>query len=103
MREARINARITPASPVFPPVNASLLGIVMLDTRFPRPPGDAGNPASWPGPTLLKVVPQAWPRKIVQSAAGLRAAGVLHQIVDVVRQLESSGVHAITTSCGFLV
>jgi hypothetical protein len=103
MRETRINARITPASEVFPPVNAPLLGIVMLDTRFPRPPGDAGNPASWPAPTLLKVVPQAWPRKIVQSADGLRAAGVLEQFAASVRQLEAEGASAITTSCGFLV
>jgi len=75
----------------------------MLDTRFPRPPGDAGNPASWPVPTLLKVVPHAWPRRIVQSAAGLRAAGVLGGFADAVRQLEAAGACAVTTSCGFLV
>ena len=92
-----------PAPPVFPPVMAPLLGIVLLDTRFPRPPGDAGNPASWPVPTLVKVVTGAWPRKIVQSAAGLRAAAVLSEFVDAVRQLAGEGACAITTSCGFLV
>ena len=103
MRDTRISARITPAPPVFPPVVAPLLGVVLLDTRFPRPPGDAGNPASWPVPTLLKVVAGAWPRRIVQSAAGLRSAAVLGEFVDAVRQLAGEGAGAITTSCGFLV
>ena len=103
MRDTRISARTTPAPPVFPPVIATLLGIVLLDTCFPRPPGDAGNPASWPVPTLVKVVAGAWPSKIVQSAAGLRAAGVLSEFVDAVRQLADEGACAITTSCGFLV
>jgi hypothetical protein len=88
---------------VFPPVKAALLGIVMLDTRFPRPPGDAGNPVSWPAPALLKVVEGAWPRRIVQSADGLREAGVLRDFVDAVRELAGEGATAITTSCGFLV
>ena len=103
MREPRINARFTPASEVFPPVAPPLLGIAMLDTRFPRPPGDAGNPASWPVPTLLKVVEGAWPEKIVRSATGLQAAGVLEAFVGAVRELEERGATAITTSCGFLV
>ncbi len=103
MREARINARTGPAPTVFPPVKPPSLGIVLLDTRFPRPPGDAGNPASWRVPTVLKVVKGAWPQKIVQSAAGLRAAGVLDDFVDAVRQLAGAGVSAVTTSCGFLV
>jgi hypothetical protein len=101
--DARISARIAPASWVFPPVKPPLLGIVMLDTCFPRPLGDAGNPASWPVPTLMKVVQGAWPDRIVQSAAGLRAAGVLDQFVEVVGELAREGVSAITTSCGFLV
>ena len=103
MKDARISARITPAPPVFPPVKPPLLGIVMLDTRFPRPPGDAGNPASWKSPTVLKVVQGAWPQKIVQSGAGLRAAGVLDDFALAVRQLAGEGACAITTICGFLV
>ena len=103
MRDTRIKARIAPAPPVFPPVRSPLLGIVLLDTRFPRPHGDAGNPASWPVPTRVKVVAGAWPRKIVQLATGLRGAQVLGEFVGAVRQLAAEGACAITTSCGFLV
>lgn len=103
MRDPRIKASIRPAPPVFPPVKPPCLGIVMLDTRFPRPPGDVGHPASWQVPTLMNVVQGAWPQKIVQTAAGLRAAGVLDDFVEAVRQLVGQGASAITTSCGFLV
>lgn len=101
MNGGSIRARTVPAPPVFPP--DAPLGILMLDTRFPRPPGDIGNPASWPGPTLLRVVPQLAPGVVVQSAAGLLAAGVLPAMVRALRDLEAAGCFAITTSCGFLV
>ncbi|MEO7547605.1 MAG: aspartate/glutamate racemase family protein [Ramlibacter sp.] len=80
-----------------------VVGIVMLDTRFPRPPGDVGHPDSFGIPTLRGVVHGAWPDNIVASAAGLRAARVVPAFVAVARQLERDGVLAITTSCGFLV
>ena len=35
---------------------APLLGILMLNTRFPRPPGDIGNPETWPFPVRYEVV-----------------------------------------------
>ncbi|MCG2593074.1 aspartate/glutamate racemase family protein [Ramlibacter sp. XY19] len=75
----------------------------MLDTRFPRPLGDIGNPASWPIPTLLKVVPRLAPGVVVQSAAGLRASGVLPQLQAALLALEEAGCEVLTTSCGFLV
>jgi hypothetical protein len=103
MKEERINASIRPAPPVFPPVKPPLLGIVMLDTRFPRPIGDAGNPASWPVPVQALVVEGAWPERVVRSAAGLRDADVTPAFLSAVRQLAAQGASAITTSCGFLV
>ncbi len=75
------------------------LGILMLDTRFPRPPGDAGNPASWPMPVRLRVVAGASPRRVVQQAdRALRAP-----FVDAARALAAEGARALTTTCGFLV
>lgn len=79
------------------------LGIVMLDTQFPRPPGDVGHADAFGVPTKRCIVKGAWPEKIVQSAAGLRAGRVVTPIVQLVRRLEQDGARAITTSCGFLV
>ena len=79
------------------------LGVVMLETRFPRLPGDIGHADAFGVPTSLRVVKGAWPDKVVQSAAGLRAARVVPAFVFVVRAMERDGARAITTSCGFLV
>jgi hypothetical protein len=50
-----------------------------------------------------RVVQGAWPGTIVQTAAGLRAAGVAPAFARAVQALEAEGARAITTSCGFLV
>jgi hypothetical protein len=92
---------LTAASP--PGEAAGFLGIVMLDTRFPRPPGDVGHPDTFGVPVRQRVVQGAWPGTIVQTAAGLRAAGVAPAFVHAVQALEAEGARAITTSCGFLV
>ena len=91
-----------PAPPVFPP-GGPRLGVLMLDTRFPRPPGDVGNPASWRVPTVMQVVPRLAPEVVVQSAAGLRAAGMLPAMRSALQDLQAAACTAITTSCGFLV
>ena len=81
----------------------AFLGIVMLDTRFPRPPGDVGHPDTFDVPTRRYVVRGAWPAKVVQSGEGLRAAQVVPAFLDAVQALQREGALAITTSCGFLV
>lgn len=83
--------------------DAGFLGVVMLDTRFPRLPGDVGHPDTFGVPTSLRVVKGAWPDRVVQSAAGLRAGRVVPAFIFVVRAMARDGAKAITTSCGFLV
>jgi hypothetical protein len=79
------------------------LGVLMLDTRFPRPLGDIGHPESFGIPVRQKVVSGAWPDKVVASAAALRASGLLNTFCGHAIALEREGAKAITTSCGFLV
>lgn len=103
-RDASIRARLGPVAPVFPPARAAgPLGLLLLDTAFPRPPGDLGRPDSWPGTVLTHVVEGAWPARVVQSAQGLRAQGLSPVFVEGARSLRRRGATAITTSCGFLV
>jgi hypothetical protein len=75
------------------------LGVVMLDTRFPRLVGDVGNAATWPFPVAYRVVRDALPERMAQPEPD---AGLLDPFVDAARQLEADGVRAIITSCGFL-
>lgn len=98
----RINAIAGPAPSVFPS-RLPFLGVLALDTRFPRPLGDIGNPASFGVPTLTRVVPHAGPREVVQPAARQRAAGLFAPFAAAMRELEREGAAAITTTCGFLV
>lgn len=75
-----------------------MLGIVMLDTVFPRPVGDIGNPATFPFKTRMLRVPKASPEKVIFDGA----SGLVDGFVDAARQLEAEGCRAIVTSCGFL-
>jgi hypothetical protein len=75
-----------------------MLGILMLDTRFPRPLGDIGNPASFAFPVRHRIVPGA------RAAAVVRGddPALLEPFVAAGRALVREGAVALTTSCGFL-
>jgi hypothetical protein len=75
-----------------------VLGVLMLDTAFPRIPGDAGNAASWPFPVRIAVVRGASPERVVRG----RAAGLLDAFVAAGNELAADGALAIVTTCGFL-
>ena len=45
------------------------LGILMLEAKFPRIPGDMGNATTWPFPVLYRVVRGATPERVVLNAA----------------------------------
>jgi Asp/Glu/hydantoin racemase len=74
------------------------LGILMLEARFPRIPGDMGNGATWPFPVLYRVVRGASPDKVVLQGA----RGLLPDFVEAAQDLVRLGAEAITTNCGFL-
>ena len=70
----------------------------MLDTRFPRLPGDIGNPATFPFPVRYRVVDGALPRRVVVE----RDATLLQPFIAAARALAGEGAAAIAASCGFL-
>ena len=74
------------------------LGILMLEARFPRIPGDMGNGTTWSFPVLYRVVSGASPEKVVLNGA----AGLLPDFIDAAKDLVRLGAEAITTNCGFL-
>src|SRR5438045_6857110 len=74
------------------------VGILMLETRFPRIPGDMGNALTWPFPVLYKVVPGATPDRVVRH----KSAGLANAFLDAAAELVALGADGITTTCGFL-
>lgn len=74
------------------------LGVLMLESRFPRLPGDVGHAASWPAPPLFRVVRGASPRRVVRGDA----EGLFDAFVEAGRALIDDGAQALITSCGFL-
>jgi len=75
-----------------------VIGIIMLDTVFPRIPGDIGSPDTFSFPVEYKTVEGADPKRVVIDAD----PQLLQPFIDAARSLESGGVKAIGTSCGFL-
>lgn len=74
------------------------IGILMLNSQFPRIPGEMGNASTWDFPVLYKVVKGASPKKVVEE----NDPNLLEPFIQAARELESEGVSAITTNCGFL-
>lgn len=80
-------------------IYGATLGIVMLETRFPRIHGDIGNALTWPFPVQFRIAKAATPEKVVLGdpeplADAFLAAG---------RELVDSGCDGVATNCGFLV
>jgi hypothetical protein len=74
------------------------LGIMQLDTRFPRIPGDVSHPDSYEFPIIVQVVSGANFKKAEQADN----PEILALFLEAAMELEAQGVFAITTSCGFL-
>lgn len=79
-------------------VFGATVGILMLETRFPRIPGDMGNALTWPFPVQYRVVRGASPDKVVRGDPRV----LLDAFVEAGRDLVATGADGITTNCGFL-
>lgn len=79
-------------------VYGARLGILMLDVRTPRMPGDVGNARTWPFPVLYGVVPGATPNKVIEE----RGVDVLDAFLDTAARLVSEGADGIATTGGYL-
>lgn len=78
--------------------DAAPLGIIMLETSFPRILGDIGNSGTWPFPVLYRIVRGASADRVVLGGA----IGLLDDFIGAARSLVAQGAAGIATSCGFL-
>jgi hypothetical protein len=84
------------------------IGILMIEGRFPRPPGAIGNASSFPFPVMHHVVRGFSGSRTVRDLAALDPDSkefrtAIEPWLTGARYLEDQGCQAITTSCGFAV
>lgn len=75
------------------------VGVLMLDTVFPRIPGDIGNATTFGYPVCYHIVQGASTDRIMAEQPDVK---LIDPFIEGARLLEKMGVRLITTSCGFL-
>lgn len=79
---------------------AAALGLVVLDTQFPRVAGDVGNPDTFAFPVLYETLTGIEPADAVRDAVD--RAELVDAVADAAARLVARGARGIATSCGFL-
>lgn len=74
------------------------IGVLMLNTSFERIKGDIGNKETFDFPVIYETVEQATVDRVVKEANQT----LIEPFIKAGKRLETRGVRAITTSCGFL-
>ncbi len=83
------------STPAPPPV----IGILVMDARIERIPGDVGNPATFPFPVICRAVAGATLKRLICE----RDRSLLEPFIDAGWELVRQGVKALTTTCGFMI
>ena len=81
-----------------PNICGATIGVLCLDSRFPKPPGHIKNPSGLSFPVLYETVKGATVANLVNRPS----PDFIAPFIDAARRLEADGVRAITGSCGFL-
>lgn len=74
------------------------IGVLCLESYFPKPPGHIKNPSSLPFSVLYEMIDGV----TVPTLLNNPTPELLQPFLEGARRLESEGVRAITGSCGFL-
>jgi len=74
------------------------IGVLCLQSYFPKPPGHIKNPSSLPFPVLYEIIEDVTVPKLLSDPS----EKFLQLFIEGAKKLESEGVRAITGSCGFL-
>ena len=74
------------------------IGVLSLESYFPKPPGHIKNPSSLPFTTTYEILHGITVPELLNNPS----PDMLEPILAAARRLEAQGVRAITGSCGFL-
>ncbi len=80
-----------------PNIYGVTIGVLCLDSHFPKPPGHIKNPSGLSFPVLYETVPGATVAKLVNGPP----PDFIEPFLEAARRLEAEGARAITGSCGF--
>jgi hypothetical protein len=75
------------------------IGILVMDARIKRIPGDVGNPATFPFPVHFRTVAGATLKRLIHE----RDRSLLKPFIEAGWDLVRQGVRALTTTCGFMI
>lgn len=74
------------------------IGVLALESYFPKPPGHIKNPSSLPFTVAYEMLDGITVPELLNNPTG----EMKDRVIDAARRLEAKGVRAITGSCGFL-
>lgn len=80
---------------------SAFIGVLSLDTRFPRIVGDAGHPESYHMPARIRVIEGAGSTEIVRDGRPIPELVVSFR--QAAEELVAEGACLITSTCGFLI
>lgn len=77
----------------------AVIGILMMDARIKRIPGDVGNPATFPFPVLCRKVHGATLKRLIND----RDPSLIEPFIKAGWELVKEGIKALTSTCGFMI
>ena len=79
--------------------NTAAIGILVMDARIERIPGDVGNSATFSFPVVCRTVAGATLERLIRE----RDRTLLKPFIEAGWELVRQGVRALATSCGFMI
>jgi len=79
-------------------LSGATIGVLCLDSRFPKPPGHIKNPSGLTFPVLYETVRGAGVAELIHNPT----PQFIEPFIEAAQRLQADGVRAITGSCGFL-
>src|SRR5262249_32039689 len=77
-------------------IYGAAVGILVLDTKFPRMPGDIGYAPTWPFPVLYKVVRGASGERVTTAKPDDHSTGLLKAFLEAGAELVAEGADGLT-------
>lgn len=79
------------------------IGIIMIEKKFPRIPGDVGNATTFKYPIRYDMIETVFPFKELRKKVIDCDPELLQPFIESAKRLEKDGVKGITTVCGFTI